>query len=194
MSTRPAVPAGLVTAAGASHVKWFPLVKMELDTGTLYLSGTDFPVDYAGQTWLATRGLGTIDPITESADEITGLKFTLSGVPAGVVAEALQLDYQGRRVTVMFAVLDASGILQVDPSAWQGKLDVPEISRAVGTRSITITAEHQMADWGRPRKLLFNHADQQRVDPGDNFFLGVETMQERQIVLFSKELQKARAA
>ena len=41
-----------------------------------------------------------------------------------------------------------------------------------------------MIDWQRPRGLIFNHADQQRVLAGDNFFFGIESMVEREIVLF----------
>lgn len=185
--SRPGVTSGVTTAASADHVAWFPLVKMEFDSGTAYVAGTDFNVDYDGQTWLAARGLGSIDPIVESGDEIAGLKFTLSGVSSTGIAEAQTEKYQGRPVTVLWATVDATGTLNVDPAAWQGRMDTPTIARGKGTCTISITAEHRMVDWQRPRKLLFNHADQQRILPGDNFFLGLEAMAERNIVLFSKE-------
>lgn len=187
--TRPNLPAAVASVVQAEHVPMFPLLKMEFDSETVYLSGTDFPVEYDGHTWLAVRGLGSIEPIIESPSEVRGLRFTLSGVPEAALAEAQSEQYQGRRVTVLWAFLDGD-TLRVDPVAWQGRLDVPTIVREPGGCRVSVTAEHRMADWSRPRRLLFNHADQQRVQPGDNFFLGIEAMAERSIVLFSKEAMR----
>lgn len=185
--SRPDIPAGVQSAVTADHVQWLPLVIMEFASGTIYLAGTDFDVDYGGHTYIAARGMGSMEPIVETPDDIAGIKFTLSGVPSAALTEALTEVYQGRKVTVMWGFLSASGTLTVDPAAWIGRLDIPEIVRGAGTRTITVTAEHRMADWKRPRQLLFNHADQQRIDPGDTFFLGIESMSERTIVVFSKE-------
>lgn len=187
MSQRPAIDSNVATTVAAAHVPWFPLVQMDFDGGTVRLAGTAFDVGYGGNTWTSTRGLGTMEPITESPDQINGFKFTLSGVPTAAISEALSEVYQGRLCTVLWAVLSGP-TLYVDPQAWQGRLDVPEITRDVGTCTISVTAEHRMADWGRPRRLLFNHADQQRVDATDNFFLGCEAMEEQEIVVFSKEV------
>lgn len=180
---------GLVDALNADHVALFPLLKMEFDSATIYLAGTDFDVDYDGQTWLAARGIGTIEPVTESADGVEGLKFTLAGVSDESLAEAQQEKYQGRAVTVLWCFIDGDGVLHVDPTAWQGRLDVPSIALGKTTATITVTAEHRMVDWERPRKLLFNHADQQRIDPTDTFFQGIESMVNAEIVVFSKESQ-----
>ena len=187
MSAR-GLPAGLGAALQQPHVAYFPLVKIEFDSGPVYLSGTDFNVAYDGQSWLAARQIGSIEKLTETADQVEGLRFTLSGVTDAALAEVQQEQYQGRRVTVLWAFLDGP-TLHVDPAAWQGRLDIPTISLGRTTATITVTAEHRMADWQRPRKLLFNHADQQRIDATDNFFLGIEAMENAEIVIFSKESQ-----
>lgn len=187
--SRPGIGADVQTAVAQSHVAWFPLVIMEFDSGTIRLAGTDFDVVYNGNTYLAARGVGSIDPITETPDEVMGLKFTLSGVPSAALTEALTESYQGRKITVMWAFLD-DGVVAVDEDAWIGRLDKPEINRSMDSRTITVTAEHRMADWARPRMLMFNHADQQRVLAGDNFFLGIEAMTEKEIVVFSKEVMR----
>lgn len=180
---------GLVDALDADHVALFPLLKLEFDSQTIRLAGTDFDVDYDGEVWTAARGIGTIEAVTESSDGVEGLKFTLAGVADEALAEAQQENYQGRAVTVLWCFVDATGTLHVDPAAWQGRLDVPNIELGKTTATITVTAEHRMVDWERPRKLLFNHADQQRIDPTDNFFLGIEAMVNAEIVVFSKESQ-----
>lgn len=237
MTTRPALPATAGDILRQPHVGWFPLIEMLFDEGPVRIAGCPFDVTYAGSTWTSLRGLLSVSPLAESADEVLGLKFTLSGVPSTSLAEAQQIKYQGRPCTVLMAflasddavapsldvsfvtppddgapTLDAafgldayrlgsvapgsywlgawtdSQVLHVDPLAWQGSLDVPKITRSAGACTIEVTAEHRLYDWQRPRKFLFNHADQQRIDAGDNFFLGIEAMGERTIVLFSKEV------
>ncbi len=188
--SRPDIPPGVATTVENDHVPLFPLVRLDFDAsdgGSLFIAGYPEDVVYDGNTYLSSRGLASIDPIVETSDEITGLKFTLAGVPEAVLAEALLVKYQGRLCTVLIAFLDGETV-HVDPLAWQGRLDVPEIVRSKGTRTVSITAEHRMADWARPRKLFFNDADQRLIDPTDTFFLGVESMQEREINLFSREV------
>ena len=181
--SRPNLPAGLPAVLARDHVEFFPLVKLEFDSGTLYLSGCDFNVDYLGQIWTSLRGLGSIDVIAESPDEIPGLNLTLSGVPNEAIVHAQTEKYRGRRVTVLWAFFDGD-VLLVDSACWQGYIDVPVITRGVMTCAIQISAENRMIDWQRPRGMLFNHADQQRFAAGDNFFLGIEGMVEREITLF----------
>lgn len=188
--SRPGLPLGVATTVDNDHVELFPLVRMEFDAadgGTLYIAGYIKDVTYGGNVYLSSRGLASIDPIVETNDEVTGLKFTLAGMPEAVLTEALLVKYQGRLCTVMLAFLDGE-TLHVDPEAWQGRLDVPEITRTQGSRTITVTAEHRLVDWKRPRKLLFNDADQRRIDPTDTFFVGIEAMEEREINLFSREV------
>lgn len=188
--SRPDLPPGVASTVDNDHVPLFPLVRMEFDVadgGTLYIAGYPKDVTYDGNIYISSRGLASIEPLVETSDEVTGLKFTLAGVPQVILAEALLLKYQGRLCTVLLAFLDGE-TMHVDPQAWQGRLDVPEITRAQGTRTITITAEHRMVDWRRPRKLLFNDADQRRIDPTDTFFVGIEAMEEREINLFSREV------
>lgn len=177
------MPAGLPAVLAREHVEFFPLVKLEFDSGTSYLSGCDFNVDYLGQVWSSLGGLGSIDVITESPDEIPGLSLTLSGVPNEAILQAQTEKYRGRRVTVLWAFFDGD-VLLVDPACWQGFLDVPVITRGAATCTIQVSAENRMIDWQRPRGLIFNHADQQRIAYGDNFFFGIEGMVEREIVLF----------
>lgn len=193
--SRPGLPPGVATTVQNDHVPLFPLVRLEFDAadgGTLFIAGYPTDVEYDGDVYISSRGLATIEPIVETNDEVNGLKFTLAGVPQSVLSEALSVQYQGRPCTVLLAFLDGE-TLHVDPQAWQGRLDVPEILRSKGTRTITITAEHRMVDWARSRRLLFNDADQRRIDPTDTFFVGIESMTEREINLFSKEvMQQAR--
>ena len=181
--SRPNLPSGTDAVLAREHVEFFMLVKLEFDTETIYISGASFDVEYDGHVWTSLRGLGSIDPIGESSEEIPGLNFTLTGVPTASIAHAQQEAYRGRKATVLWVFLDGD-VFKVDPAVWQGRMDIPIITRSQQTCTIQVTAENNMIDWQRPRGLLFNHADQQRVHAGDNFFLGIENMVEREITLF----------
>jgi hypothetical protein len=181
--SRPNQPAGLDVVLARDHVEFFMLVKLAFDSETLYISGAAFDVEYDGQIWTSLRGLGSIDPIVESSTEIPGLTFTLSGVPNAAIMHAQQEKYRGRKATILWCFLDGD-TYKVDPAVWQGRMDIPIITRGKDTCTIQVTAENTMIDWQRPRGLLFNHADQQRIRAGDNFFLGIESMIEREITLF----------
>ena len=181
---RPNLPVELADIVAQDHLEFFMLVKLEFDTGTVYISGADFDVGYEGQVWTSLRGLGSVDPIVESDSEIPGISLTLSGVPNEAIIHAQTEAYRGRKVTIKWAFFDANDILCVDSAAWMGFMDIPVITREKDTCTIQVSAENRMIDWQRPRGLLFNHADQQRIDPTDNFFLGIESMVEREVVLF----------
>lgn len=181
---RPNLPAELADIVAQDHLEFFMLVKLEFDTGTVYISGADFDVGYEGQVWTSLRGLGSVDPIVESDNEIPGISLTLSGVPNEAIIHAQSEAYRGRKVTIKWAFFDENDILCVDSAAWMGFMDIPIITREKETCTIQVSAENRMIDWQRPRGLLFNHADQQRIDPTDNFFLGIESMVEREVVLF----------
>ena len=53
--SRSGLPGGLPAVLARDHVEFFPLVKLEFDSGTLYLSGCDFNVDYQSQISICLR-------------------------------------------------------------------------------------------------------------------------------------------
>jgi len=180
--------AGFISALSENHVNWFPMVKMEFDSGTVRVAGVDFDVEYpvgSGDIWTHVRGFASMEPITETGDSVEGLKFVLAGVPNALIVEAQQEKYQGRPCTVLFVCIE-DGVLHVDPEVWRGRLDAPTIDRAVGSCTITVTAEHSMADWRRKRELLFNSASQKLINPADTFFDGIENSKRIDKIVFSK--------
>jgi hypothetical protein len=190
MSSDRGLSAGVVARLQASHITWFPMIRMEFDTGIVRVVGLHFPIEWpvgSGDNWVASRGLGSVDNVTESIDSIEGLRFTLAGIPSSVIAEAQQDKYQGRPCGLLIAFLDDAGVYQVDESTWQGRLDVPVIDRQPDkTCTITVTAEHSMADWRRKRELLFNSVSQKRIAPNDTMLDGIENSKRIEKVVFSK--------
>ena len=163
------LPTALASALQAGHVRWFPLVQMDLDGGPVRFCGAPCDVVYGGHTYATLHGLGTIEPIVETDTSQTGLAFTLSGAPSSALGIVLGEDIQGRAVTVRLAVVDDSGALHVDDAAWQGLLDVMTFED--GRQPVVrVTAEHHLIAWDEPSGLTFSDADQRVLHPGDKFF------------------------
>lgn len=163
---------GVTTAVAGTHVEWFPLLELLLDSGTVYLVGQPNDVSYGGHTYQAALGLGTIDPIEETDAEIKGLAFTMTAVPSSSVSLSLGTEVQGRGVILRLAFIDSSGVLQVDDNVWTGYLDQapleddPETNRTI----VRVTAEHRLVRWDTPRPIRFSHEDQLVISGTDGFF------------------------
>ena len=188
MTARPALPAAFIDAVQREHVTWFWLAELQLQSGALRLAGLDFDVEWGGHTWTGARGMGSIAPIEETPNVITGLQLTLSGVTEAHIASVLAEPIQGRPVIIRLAVLNSTTeppALAVDPNVWQGLLDVQRYNEAGAT--VTVTAENRLVEWDRPRLLRYSDADHRRLWPNDGFFKLAAAMAEREIVIFSKE-------
>jgi hypothetical protein len=162
------LPTALGTAFQQGYVQWFPLVEMQLDSGPVRFCGAPFDVVHAGNTYSTLFGLGSIEPIVETDTTQNGLSFVLSGAPDAAIAIALGEQVQGRAVTVRLAVV-VEGALVVDESTWQGLLDVMAFEDGQPPQ-VRVSAEHQLIAWDEPSGLMFTHADQQALHPGDLFF------------------------
>ncbi len=160
--------AALLAALDAQHVTHFAILTMEFDSGTQYLTDCPFDVAIGGITYTAAQHIGSIEPFAETDTGVQGLKFTLSAVPQSQIAAALVEDIQGRRCTLGLVVVD-DGVLRVDPKAWQGYFDMPEVEdqRAEdGEATYTVTAENAMIRWQIPRGWLSNEQDHREIYPG----------------------------
>lgn len=166
----------------SQHVRAFPLVEMQLATGTLYIAGLPHSVDYNGHTWLADKGLGAIEPFTESATEISGCVFSLSGIPSSMISQVLTENVRGKPVIVRNATISAAGVLSVDDAAWIGQLDTMSVQDSGDRSVVRVTAEHRLVYWQTPHPVDFSHAQQQLVDPTDTFFSRMSSMANKTIV------------
>jgi len=178
------VDSNFTATARRSHVTQLVLVELYLDAGTQYLASTPHDVDWGGHTYLATQGIGTIEPTTETATEARGLTFTLSAVGSANLAGAFE-HIQGRKAIVRLMLLDDSTeppTPRVDPSVWEGALDVTTVDDTPGAPVIRVTAEHAMLAWQQPPGQLFSDQDQRAIDSGDAFFQYAADMAEATLV------------
>lgn len=159
------------------------LVEMDLSSA-LNLNTTSLDITLSGITYYGTKGLGRIEPWTESGSgEVRGLKFELSGVLQSSIALALAEPVQGKAVRIKQVLFDPDTYQPIDVrQRWAGMLDVMEIDESGDSCTISVTAEHAGIDLTRPTTVLYSHADQQSIDPTDMAFQFVADQVEQRIV------------
>lgn len=165
------------SATVAEHYIEVLFAKLEFSAGTVYACSAGYTITMSGQSWLGMANIGSVEPIGEGLDlSSTYLRFTLSGVNPAHVSNALGQQYQGLPATAWTAFLDSNYQIIASPDiAFKGRMDTMDIS--IGdTATISVTAEHFLADRDRPRVRRFNHSDMQAVHSGDMFFEYIETL------------------
>lgn len=184
----------LTTAAAAAlssaSVPIVLLVEMDLSS-PLNLNTSNIDLVISGTTYFGTKGLGRIGALHDTAAELRGLQFELSGVPSDLLSLALSEPVQGKAVRVKTAVLDPSTYAVLDTRLrWAGRLDVMAIADGEQSASISVSAEHAGIDLVRPASSLYTDAEQQRLAPGDLFFQFLADQVEQRVVWPAREFFK----
>lgn len=133
---------------------------------TLYLTTAGGRVVWAGHDW-EPAGLGPIESIQDSADDIAPLQFTIPGLTPEQKGVALEGGTEGKVVRVYDALIDpATGVCADAVLAWAGTLNVPQLQD--GAQAIlTVTAEHRGTSALRVKPSRYTNDEQQRLYPGD---------------------------
>jgi len=172
----------------ASHVNPIVFVKLEFDpssAGTIRLHnglGTYTWDDGSGNVnWFGTGDLGQISTIQEG-DEISpyNIELTLSGLDAGLVAEAVKEVYYQRPVTLYVGALNDDDELVATPDViWNGFIDTMDVRLGGDSGdTLALSAESELAMFERSANLLYTNASQQASSSGDTFFTHLQEMQD----------------
>lgn len=163
------------------------LVEMDLSS-PLNLNTSNLDLVVSGTTYYGTKGLGRIGAMQDTASELRGLQFELSGVPSDLLSLALSEPVQGKAVRIKAAILDPSTYAVLDVRLrWAGRLDVMAISDGEPAGTISVTAEHAGIDLVRPASSMYTDAEQQRLATGDLFFQFLADQVEQRVVWPAKE-------
>lgn len=174
--------AATVLSSDAARVCAF--VQLDFTSGTQRYTTLPYTVTWNGNDWTGLGNLVEISEIREAEALVaTGVKITLSGIPASFVSLALSESIQSKDCTIWFAALGTDGTVQdTPPIEFKGSVDNPEIAIDAPNCTITINVESVLADFARPKVRRYNDADQQAEYPGDRFFEFVPQMTERTII------------
>lgn len=158
-------------------------VEMLFGSGALRVCSAGYNLTWNSQTWQGVGALGAIEEVKEGeGGEVTGLAFTLSGVPSSHIAIALAENYQGRVVNVYVGFLDlpTHAVLADPVPEWSGRIDqMPIVDARGGTATIRVTAENELYDFARPAPLYWTDEDQRKLYPTDTGLRFAKQLNER---------------
>lgn len=129
-------------------------------------------ISYAGETWHAIGGLGSIDTIGEGTDgSAVGVKASLYQVPSEFRDNVADQAVRGCLYELYVGALDTAyhevlGFKQI----WKGRLDTYDITDAGETITVSAGGESRMRDQRRPAIKRFTDWWQQRRFSGDLVF------------------------
>ena len=162
-------------AAGTEILNWLSLLKLELDSGTVFLnSGTqDFSFD--GETWIGVGGAGSLSGIRENTSlgkaEIVAIlsHIPLSGLP-DFVDEFTDNDPVGRSWTTYIAFLNADFNTKAVLTMDAGFIGSTEMGESAEAGSIALTLLNETTRFGLVTFYRMTNQGQQSIWPGDEGF------------------------
>jgi hypothetical protein len=159
------------------------LAEVQVDGGYLRFWSGIGDLSWNGQTWNGAGTLLGVSPVQETDGlAATGMRFSLSGISTTVISATIGNARQGLSAKLWLAVFDTSGAIIGDPvMLFSGLTDVPSISDAAETCTVSMTAESRLIDLERPRVRRYTKADQQQVYSTDKGFNYVPSLQDKKI-------------
>ncbi len=172
----------LKAAVGAQKVQPFNMVHMAFDSGDIRLWTGRGEISWNGYTWTGASGLLGISTIEETAEvKAAGIRLSLSGVPADLLAIALAEDYQGRTATIYYGAFSGGSIVADPVVSFRGKMDVMPIADSGDASTIILEVENRLIILHRSRSRRWTDEDQKIDFPDDRGFEYVQSIQEKDI-------------
>lgn len=185
-----AVSGALAAAFADGTATLVTLVKLAFPSESLRLNTSNWHLEHESETYRGAAGLGNIAPIVDQPGELPGVQLELQQVDADMIAVALDQEdeVQGAGVTISTAILGGEplAILDVEPD-WVGYGDVMLIAEDGEKATIGMTAESKGVDLLRGNPLVYNHADQVSLYPGDRAFEYVASQADKPVVWPTRE-------
>lgn len=177
MSTR-SVPAGISSQLDEDVVKPYYALDLDFDTPIYIWTGVgELVAD--GKTYTGLGTLLNISRTQETSDlSVQGLRVTVSGLDASMLAKAVDASYHGKDCTLYFGVLDENNSpTQVE--VFSGFMDVMTTQEGPESATIELTAENKMIRLEVPSNTRYTAAYQKSLYSGDLGLNYVEALQNR---------------
>lgn len=174
------ITAGVISELDAQELSPIFLIRAEFDSGDVNFWTGYGSLSYGGNTYTGSGHLLDIEGIRETQELVAnGVDVTLSGLPTSLVALALSENYQGRPLTIDFAVLDSDAAIIADPyQCFKGRMDVMLIEDDGREAKITVTSESDLIGLRDNKERRYTDEDQQAEYPGDLGFEFVSLSQD----------------
>jgi len=167
------ITSGFQTEIEAQGLNPRLFIKAEFDSGALRLWSGLGNITFNSEVYTGAGDLLDVSAVEESQElRANTVVFSLDGLDSAVVSLALTENYQGRKITMWFAVLDNNGAIIADPyKLFSGQMDVMEITDDGDKAILKMSAESDLIDLRDAKERRYTHEDQQLYYPGD---LGLE--------------------
>lgn len=183
------INSALATEASSNHIRLIVFVKIELDSGTIYLHNgvgtyTWSDPDDGSQSWLGMGDFGGISGVEESTKMSPfEIQMVLSGLDTSMMTEILDNHYFYRPVTIYFgAINQTTGVLVADPDEfWSGFIDTADLSLG-SENAIMITCESELSIFRKRNASVYSDSDLQDENPGDLWFKWLAAMSNAKVV------------
>ena len=138
-----------------------------------------------GSTFTGLGWLGKLSVIPQTTKiQAQNITLSLSGIPSELVLDAINQVRINGLATVWFGLMNGEGALlsAADPfQMFYGALDVPTLTDAGDTCTLSITCENPLISLNLAPNKRFNDADQQVYFPNDLGFSFVDTLQNQNL-------------
>lgn len=177
------VTPGFAAALSEPSLRPIALFEGEFASGWVRLWSGLGELAWDGHSWTGMGSLLSIGALEETSDVVaSGTLISLSGVPLEMVGIAIEEARQGKPGRVWLGLLDETFHVIADPvQAFQGRLDVPEITDNAKSCTLTISYESRLIDLNTPRTWRYTHESQQVLFRGDLGFEYVTAIQDREV-------------
>lgn len=157
------------------QVQTCSLMALHTTAGIARATDWAFDIDWDGNAYLSLGHILGFSDIVETPDlEFTPLTVSLSAVDQAYVALALQGSLVQQRLQVWRALMQNNGALISQPVlVWEGRMDgvVIEDDPDTGASTVSVTSWSEFGDLSAKRGRLTTDPMQQKLFPGDTFFL-----------------------
>lgn len=114
------IDANALAVLESSNVPWVVLLRLDFDSGTVFLHTGVRDLSFDGEIWLGVGALGQISGVVEKAEGSDNrIRVSLCPIPKGelvnLVNEVTTEDPVGRPYKLYFAVLDANRVIVGEP-------------------------------------------------------------------------------
>ncbi len=151
------------------------LVKLEFDSGDVFLSSWTGDITYNGDVYTGSGALATIGPVDEDNDLTRNkIQIGLRSITNEIVSIALREYVQGRPATIYMGYLNEDTMqLTGEPVIITGTMD--NWNFTIGKQpTIILNVEDEFAILDKANTRRYTNADQQSRYPTDRFFEYVE--------------------
>lgn len=168
----------IIDALSDDETRTLALIRLDFASGLVLAHNRLGEIVYNSETYIGLGNLGSISAVSEGSElRPYTLRLGITGIPANLLATALNDEYQGRDADIFLAMLDDQNQM-IDGGPFiqiRYRMDYMEGQASESDGALSLTLQTRLSDWALPRIGRYTDQNQQSRFPGD---LGLEFIAE----------------